>query len=95
MPKAFLEITLNIKPENRATAAGVYTKYKETFLNEIMGAKSKDLLVRDEDVQVLHGFECVDSANAYLKSALFENDVVRELSPLFESAPDIRIYTVA
>ena len=33
MPKAFLEITLNIKPENRATAAGVYTKYKETFLN--------------------------------------------------------------
>ena len=94
MPKAFLEITLNIKPENRATAAGVYTKYKETFLNEIMGAKSKDLLVRDEDVQVLHGFECVDSANAYLKSELFEKDVVRELSPLLESNPEIRVYLV-
>lgn len=60
-----------------------------------MCVKLKDLLVIDEDVQVLHGFECVDSANAYLTSKLFENDVVRELSPLFESAPDIRIYTVA
>ncbi len=48
-----------------------------------MGVKLKDLLVRDEDVQVLHGFECVDSANAYLTSKLFENDVVRELAPLF------------
>lgn len=48
-----------------------------------MGVKLKDLLVRDEDVQVLHGFECVDSANAYLISKLFENDVVRELAPLF------------
>ena len=50
MPKAFLEITLNIKPENRATAAGVYTKYKETFLNEIMGAKSKDLFFGKEKI---------------------------------------------
>ncbi len=95
MPKAFLQITLNIKPENRGTAAGVYTKYKETFLNEIMGAKSKDLLVRDADVQVLHGFECIDSANAYLKSELFEKDVVRELSALLESNPEIRVYVVA
>ncbi|MBL3520717.1 hypothetical protein H0A43_09550 [Arcobacter lanthieri] len=94
MTKAFLEITLNIKLENRATAAGVYTKYKEIFLNEIMGAKSKYLLVRDEDVQVLHGFGCLDSANEYLKSELFEKDVVRELSPLLESNPEIRIYEV-
>lgn len=95
MIKAYLEITLNIKAENRTAAAGVYTKYKDAFLNEIMGAKSKELLVRDEDVQVLHGFGCVDSANAYLKTALFENDVVRELSPLLESNPEVRIYVVA
>lgn len=95
MSKAYLQITLNIKAENRGTAVGVYTKYKEQFLNEIMGAKSKELLVRDEDVQVLHGFECIDSANAYLKTELFENDVVRELSPLLESEPEVRIYVVA
>ncbi|WP_163026462.1 hypothetical protein [Campylobacter showae] len=29
------------------------------------------------------------------KTELFEKDVVRELSPLFEKAPDIRIYAVA
>lgn len=95
MPRAYLEITLDIKPENRPAAADVYTKYKEPFLTQIEGAKSKKLLVRDEDVQVLHGFDNVENANAYLKTELFENDVVRELSPLFASAPEIKIYVVA
>ncbi len=95
MTKAFLQITLFVKEKNRAAAAAVYTKYKEPFLKNIKGAKSKDLLVRDEDVQVLHGFDSVENANAYLKSELFENDVVRELSPLFDTAPQIKIYAVA
>lgn len=95
MAKAFLEITLNIKPENRGTAAGVYGKYKDAFLTKIDGALSKDLLVRDEDVQVLHGFDSFENANEYLKTELFEKDVVRELSPLLESNPEIRIYLVA
>ena len=54
---AYLEITLLIDPQDRAAAAAVYSKYKAPFLNDIAGAKSKDLLVRDEDVQVLHGFD--------------------------------------
>ena len=95
MTKAFLEITLFIKEENRATAADIYTKYKGDFLAKIKGAKSKDLLVRTEDVQVLHGFESVECANDYLQSELFTQDVVRELSPLFEKAPEVRIYAVA
>ena len=52
-------------------------------------------MIRGDDVQVLHGFDSVEHANAYLKSELFEKDVVRELSPLFEKAPEIRIYAVA
>lgn len=95
MSKVYLQITLNIKNDNREIAAGVYTKYKEPFLSKIKGAKSKELLIRDEDVQVLHGFDSLENASNYLKSELFENDVVRELSSLLETSPDIRIYTVA
>lgn len=95
MAKAYLQITLYIKNENRAAGAGVYAKYKESFLKTIADAQSKELLIRGDDVQVLHGFDSVEHANAYLKSKLFEKDVVRELSPLFEKAPEIRIYAVA
>ncbi|MGD7278120.1 hypothetical protein [Ralstonia pseudosolanacearum] len=50
----YLQITLKIVVANRAAAAEVYQKYKAAFLDTITGAKSKSLLVRDEDVQVLH-----------------------------------------
>lgn len=95
MTKAYLQITLYIKNENRAAGAGVYAKYKDPFLKTIAGAKSKELLIRGDDLQVLHGFDSVEHANSYLKTELFEKDVVRELSPLFEKAPEIRIYEVA
>jgi hypothetical protein len=92
---AYLEITLKIAEQDRATAAGVYTKYKAPFLNSIPGAKSKALLVRSEDVQVLHGFETVDQANAYLSSKLFNDDIVVALKPLLRADPEVRIYQVA
>lgn len=95
MIKAYLQIALCVKNENAAAGAGVYAKYKEPFLKTIAGAKSKELLVRGDDVQVLHGFDSIEHANAYLKTELFEKDVVRELSPLFEKASQIRIYAVA
>ena len=95
MTKAYLEITMYVNEANRPAAAGVYNKYKATFLKDIKGATSKELLIRDEDVQVLHGFACAEDANAYLKTELFNNDVVKELSPLFDKAPEIKIYTVA
>ena len=60
---AYLEITLDIKSENRNSAAGIYLKYKDPFLKQIDGATSKELLIRTEDVQVLHGFESVEEAN--------------------------------
>ncbi len=65
---------MKIAPENRPQAAGVYTKYREPFLSGIAGAKSKDLLVRAEDVQVLHGFDLRANAESYLGSALFQHD---------------------
>lgn len=92
---AYLEITLQIDPKDRATAAGVYRKYKPRFLAEVPGAQSKELLVRDEDVQVLHGFDSATRANDYLASDLFTADVVRELGPLLQADPEIRVFDVA
>jgi len=92
---AYLEITLKVADKNRASAAKVYSDYKDPFLKQIRGATSKELLIRDEDVQVLHGFASVADANAYLKSDLFNQDVVKGLAPYLDADPEVRIYDVA
>ncbi len=92
---AFLQITLIVTSENRGAAAAVYAKYKKPFLDGIAGAKSKELLIREEDVQVLHGFDSEENAQAYLSTDIFSSDVVGELKPLLEADPEIRIYSVA
>ncbi len=94
MPKAYLEITLNIDEGDRASAGAVYAKFKDPFLKTIAGAKSKELLLRAEDVQVLHGFDTQAAAQDYLSSTLFNKDVVTELAPYLKSDPDIRIYAL-
>ncbi len=91
--KAYLEITLKIDAQDRTAAAAIYTKYKQPFLTKISGAKSKDLLVRDDDVQVLHQFATRQQAEAYLSSDLFTKDVVVGLKPLLKADPEVRIYS--
>ncbi len=91
---AYLEITLKVNDADRAKAAGVYTKYKQAFLKQIKGAVSKELLMRTDDVQVLHGFNTQSDAEAYLKTDLFNNDVVTALKPYLQAAPEVRIYSV-
>ena len=92
---AYLQITLKVKNENREAAAAVYGKYKKPFLDKIAGAKSKELLIRDEDVQVLHGFASEENARAYLTTEIFSRDVVGELKPLLEADPEVSVYSVA
>lgn len=53
------------------------------------------MLVRDEDVQVLHGFDSVENAKAYLESEMFQNDVFVGLKDLWKQQPDVKIYAVA
>lgn len=91
-PVAYLEVTLTIAPEDREAAAAIYSEYKSPFLSTIEGAESKMLLVRDEDVQVLHGFESVASATAYLSSDLFTQDIFVALTPYVTSEPEVRVY---
>jgi len=92
MEKAYLEITLKIDNSDRGNATGVYSKFKTPFLDTIKGATSKELLIREEDVQVLHGFESEESAKSYLSSDLFNNDVVVGLKPYLKDNPEIKIY---
>ena len=93
--KAYLEITMKIEESNRPAAAKVYTDYRQPFLDTIEGALTKDLLIRDEDVQVLHGFDSVEHAQAYLSSAMFQNDVFVGLKPLWSADPEVKIYSKA
>ena len=92
---AYLEITMKISDENRPSAAKVYNDYRNPFLETIEGALTKELLIRDEDVQVLHGFDSVEHAQAYLSSEMFQNDVFVGLKPLWSADPDVKIYSVA
>jgi hypothetical protein len=55
----------------------------------------EDLLIREEDVQVLHCFDNIDNAKAYLDSELFKNDVFVSLKPLWDDAPEVKVYSVA
>jgi hypothetical protein len=91
----YLQITLKVRADRRGAAGDIYHRYKGPFLSTIAGAKSKDLLLRDDDVQVLHGFDSTEHAAAYLKSGLFERDVVGALAPLLDAPPDVRVYTAA
>ena len=93
--KAYLQITMKISNDNRPAAAKVYTDYRQLFLDTIKGALTKDLLIRDEDVQVLHGFDSAENAQAYLSSELLQNDVFVGLKPLWDADPEVKIYTVA
>lgn len=93
--KAYLQITMKISNDNRPAAEKVYTDYRQPFLDTIKGASTKDLLIRDEDVQVLHGFDSAENAQAYLSSELFQNDVFVGLKPLWDADPEVKIYTVA
>jgi len=92
MNKAILEITMKVSESNRPRAGAIYSKYKPPFLATVPGAESKDLLLRQEDVQVIHGFDSRAHAEEYLASPLFGVDVVTELKPLLQAEPDIRIY---
>ncbi len=92
--KAYLEITLKVDPQDRPAAGAVYTKFKQPFLKQVPGAQSKELLMRSDDVQVLHGFASRAQAEAYLGSDLFTKDVVVGLKPLLKADPEVRIYSV-
>lgn len=93
--KVYVEITMVIDEANRSAAAKIYADYRQPFLDQIKCAVSKELLIRNEDVQVLHGFDSVENAEFYLKSEMSNNDVFVGLKPLCSADPEVKIYSVA
>jgi len=91
----YLQINPNVASKGRPAAATIYSQFKGSFLSQTTGAISKELLIRDEDVQALRGFESVENAKGYLTSSMFCQDVVTALGPLPQSSPDARIYSAA
>ena len=84
---AYLQVTMTIDPADRASGAKVYSDYLQEFLDTVPGAKTKELLVRDEDVQVLHGFETLEQANAYLTSELLHHQGRPRSDPAVQGRP--------
>jgi hypothetical protein len=89
---AYLEITNKLDIQDRPAAVEIYRKYKQPFLTSIPGARS--ILIRQHDVQVLHGFATAKQAEAYLSSDLFTKGVAVALKPLLKADPEVRIYSV-
>lgn len=92
--KAYLQVIMTIDPENRPVAAKVYNDYRQPFLDTVEGALTKECLIRDEDVQVIHGFDSLEHAKAYLDTELFTTKVAPSLQPTWAADPDIRFYEV-
>lgn len=92
--KAYLQVIMTIDPENRPAAAKVYNDYRQPFLDTVEGALTKECLIRDEDVQVIHGFDSLEYAKAYLDTELFTTKVAPGLQPTWAADPDIRFYEV-
>ena len=92
--KAYLQVVMTVESQNRAASAKVYNEYRQPFLDTIEGALTKECLVRDEDVQVIHGFDSMEHAKAYLDSELFKTKVFPGLKPTWSADPDIRFYEV-
>ena len=92
--KAYLQVIMTIDPKNRPAAAKVYNDYRQPFLDTVEGALTKECLIRDEDVQVIHGFDSLEHAKAYLDTELFTTKVAPGLQPTWAANPDIRFYEV-
>jgi len=93
--KAYLQITLRINAADKGAASSVYDKFQASFLDQIKGAISAELLIGEEYIQLLHGFETAEDAKAFLSTELYNNSVLVALKPLILDNPEVRIFNVA
>lgn len=93
-PGAYVVMTVDIPTEKRNDATRAYYMSKTTFYNEVDGAISKELLLRDKDMKIVAGFSSLDKANAYLKNELFTKDLFTGMKKYSTSEPDVEVYSV-
>lgn len=68
---------------------------KTAVRRDTSAALMKEPFIRDADVQVIHGFDSMEHAKAYLESDMYKNDVFVGLKPTWAADPDVRFYEVA
>ena len=95
MEKAYLSVNMKIDSSRLPEVTKVYTNYWEKFLRTIHGARTKDLVIRNEDVQILHSFNSVEDAVGFLSSEMFQRAVFIDLQPYWNDELNVRIYTAA
>ena len=78
---------MKINPENRAAAAKVYTDYRQPFLDTIEGALTKELLIRNEDVQVIHVSIAWNTQRHILKQICLAMMSLKDSSQLGQANP--------
>ncbi len=90
--RAHLLITVKVDSSRRAALIDqVYEPNRTRFLQKIPGAVSKNLLLRREDLAILHGFDTAENAEAYLHSDLY-GELLRQLADYQEENPVAALY---
>ena len=70
--RAYLQETFTLASTSREEMIlQVYAPHRPRFLGRVAGAVSINLLLREEDVQILYGFDTLESAKSFLESAYF------------------------
>ena len=95
MTTAYLQIVLKVNLADRGELTNTYNKFKNSFLEQIKGATTHELLIGDEEVQLLYGFDNLEDAEAFLSTELYNNVVLVALKPLIFDNPKIRVFNVA
>ena len=92
--RAYLQITLQIsQPRREEAITKVYLPNRQRFLERVEGAVSMDMLVREEDIQVLVGFDTPENARAYLASSAGK-EITSQLAGYAKKEPVTAIYDV-
>ena len=92
--RSFLQMTLLVSQARREEAiTKVYLPNRQRFLERVEGAVSMDLLFREEDIQVLVGFDTLEHARSSLESPAGK-EMVSQFAGFTREAPRTALYDV-
>ncbi|PUV23897.1 MULTISPECIES: hypothetical protein [Sphingobacterium] len=94
MAKAYLQVTLKINNSDKGAVSGIFDKFRDSFIDQIKGATSIELLIGDGYIQLLHVFDTVEDAHAFLSTELYNNNILFALKSLMVDTPQVSIYAV-
>ncbi|WP_433900269.1 hypothetical protein [Sphingobacterium puteale] len=94
MAKAYLQVTLKINNSDKGAVSGIYEKFRDSFIDQIKGATSIELLIGDGYIQLLHVFDTAEDAQAFLSTELYNNNILFALKSLMVDTPRVSIYSV-